>query len=101
MPTTIAKTAASGGSPPTVSAIAIATGVVVDFGAIVRASASSPPNAWTSRTALDTETTAPRAIATSIGTRKPLRRCACRCRGTASATVAGPSQKAISSVPER
>ena len=85
--------------PPISADSARETGVVVAFGAIVRASSSEPPSSCTSRIAEPTETSTPSTSATIIGSAKPRRRCSWRCSGTARATVAGPSRKVSTAVP--
>ena len=98
MPWARAKRAQRGGMPPSASVTEIATGVVAALVATVRSRSSPAPSARAIRTAETIDTAAPTTTATTSGTTKPLSRSAWRCSGTASATVAGPSQKATSSV---
>jgi hypothetical protein len=99
MPVAITSTAVTADSPPRPSDTAMAMPAVTDFGAsetsIGRGSPSARPIATTETTA----TIEPTASADPIGTRLLRTTGQCRYKGTASATVAGPSRKCTNWAP--
>src|ERR1700730_859555 len=100
-PPAIARPAASEGIPPTVWVTSIAMGVVTALGATESAAARLPPQISTRAIPPMAETSEPAVKARAIPGRLRLRCPRLRTRGTASATVAGPSRKWINCAPAK
>ncbi len=95
------NTAASEARPPSCSATSMAMGMVADFGARLISTGSSAPSAQAIASVRTTLSTPPTAKVMTIGQNSCWIRLRCRCSGTASATVAGPSSMATSAAPSR
>jgi hypothetical protein len=83
----------SEGAPPICSEIAIAIGVVTDLGAKESTTSELAPQTFASRTAEIAAVEQPQPIAALTGSASARTRGSSRASGTASATVAGPSNQ--------
>ncbi len=89
------------GSPPSRSAMPMATGAVVDFGASEASTCGSSPNRWAIASADPTATSDPASSPATIGSAAARIRARLSCIGSARHTVAGPSRKCTNCAPSK